>query len=270
MAAAALLVLATSFSPSTHVRPPVATAAARFVPMQLPFARMSAAAASDSKEAVIERADDLHADNQVDALFELLADVDTSDDDLAWRYARAHHDKAEEIVGDDKTKEKLLRDGLAAAEACKDRSASNGYALKWYAILLGRLGDFLPTKEKVANSFKIKESLEASAALLPTDSSIQTALGQWCFKVAGISFVERNVAKVLFGSPPESSYDEALKYCLASYDIRPSKKAALFAGLCNDKLKRSAEAKEWMQKCVDLPSFGEADADLDRQAKKML
>ena len=219
---------------------------------------------------LIEQADSLHGDKDVVGLFELLVGADASNDDIAWRIARAHHDKAEETVGDDAAKEKLLRDGLKVAEESMARSDKNGFAIKWYAILLGRLGDFLPTKEKVANSYKIKDALEASAKLLPEDASIQTALGQWCFKVAGISFIERNAAKLLFGSPPSSSYEEALKYVEASYALRPSKKAALFAALCNDKLKKRAEAKDWASKCVSLESFGESDADLDRQAKKLL
>jgi len=220
---------------------------------------------------LIEQADALHADKQVDALFDVLSSADASDDDLAWRISRAHHDKAEEVVGDKALKEKLLRDGLAIAEASMARTdGTNGYALKWYAILLGRLGDFLPTKEKVANSYKIKDALEASAALLPADSSIQTALGQWCYKVAGISFIERNAAKLLFGSPPESSYSEALGFVEASYELRPSKKAALFAGLCSGKLGERAAERRWMERCLSIESSGEADAELDRQAQAAL
>ena len=228
-----------------------------------------ASVASGAGDDLISRADELHGSNQVQELFDLLSGEDTSEDEVAWRIARAHHDLAEETVGDDARKEQLLRDGLAIAETAKDSSGS-GYSLKWYAILLGRLGDFLPTKEKVANSYKIKESLEASAVLLPEDSSVQTALGQWCYKVAGISWVERNAAKLLFGAPPESSYEEALGFVTKSYELRPSKKAALFASLCHDKLKDRAMSQDWAEKCLALESVGEADAEIDRQAKALL
>ena len=226
-------------------------------------------------DALIEEADALHSAKKIDAVFDLLAGADVTDDELAWRVARAYHDKAEEITADDPVRERLLREGLAVAEAAKERSAgastaSHGYALKWYAILLGRLGDYLPTKEKVANSYKIKEALEASAALLPEDSSVQTGLGQWCYKVAGISFIERNAAKLLFGQPPASSYAEALSYLETSYALKANKKAALFAGLCQAKLKDKAAAREWLQRCLELDSVGEADRELDRQAQAAL
>ena len=222
--------------------------------------------------ALIARADELHAASDVDALFALLEGADASDDELAWRIARAHHDKAEdsaEVAGNAALKEKLLRAGLAIAETAKEASGS-GYSLKWYAILLGRLGDFLPTKEKVGNSYKIKDALERAAVLLPTDPSIQTALGQWCYKVASISWIERNVAKALFGEPPESSYEEALGYVVKSHELRASKKAALYAGLCHAKLKAKGEAAEWLERCLALESVGESDVELDAQAKDEL
>jgi tetratricopeptide (TPR) repeat protein len=225
--------------------------------------------ATDAKTTLIKETDLLHASSQVADLFDSLVGADKSDDDIAWRMARAYHDKAEETVGDDATREALLRDGLAIAEAAKERSES-GPSLKWYAILLGRLGDYLPTKEKVANSYKIKEALEASALLLADDASVQTALGQWCFKVAGISWVERQAAKLLFGSPPESSYEEALSFAQRSFELRPSKKAAFLAGESCAKQGKPDEGAAWMKRVLELPSAGEADAAIDRQATEAL
>lgn len=234
-----------------------------------PVAADSAAAERTPASSMINTADELHADKQVRQLFELLKDADASDDNLAWRMARAHHDMAEESVGDTARREQLLREGLTIAEASQVRCRS-GPALKWYAILLGRLGDYLPKEEKIANSFIVKETLEAAAALLPEDSSIQTALGQWCFKVAGISWIERNIAKALFGAPPESTYEEALGFFEASDSIRPSKKASYFAGQSCAKLKRGGDAQTWYTKCIELPSSGEADAELNKQAQAEL
>lgn len=221
-------------------------------------------AAVVDKSNLVKVTDELHEKNDVNAYFDMLVTADESDSDIAWRMARAYHDKAME-TDDEKEREGLIRKGVAIAEnACE--SSGDGYALKWYGILLGRLGDHLSTKEKVANSFKIKEALEGSATKLPQDATVKTALGQWCYKVAGISFIERNAAKLLFGTPPESSFEEALEHLLASYKVRPSKKAALYAGLCYQKLKQKDEAKKWFQACLDLPSFGKDDAELDKQA----
>ena len=130
--------------------------------------------------------------------------------------------------------------------------------------------DNFSKEEKIANSFVVKESLEGAAEQLPDDSSVQTALGQWCFKVAGISWIERNIAKALFGAPPESTYEEALAFFEASNAIRLSKKATYFAGQACTKLKRADAAKAWLTQCLELPSSGEADAELDAQAREAL
>ena len=49
--------------------------------------------------------------------------------------------------------------------------------------MLGALGTYLPTKEKVANSFRIRDALQTAAEMRPADGSVQLALGEWCFKV---------------------------------------------------------------------------------------
>ena len=49
--------------------------------------------------------------------------------------------------------------------------------------MLGALGTYLPTKEKVANSFRIRDALQTAAEMRPADGSVQLALGEWFFKV---------------------------------------------------------------------------------------
>ena len=135
---------------------------------------------------------------------------------------------------------------------------------KWVGILLGALGSYLPPKEKVANAFRIKQSLEAAAAARPNDSSVMLALGEWCFKVAGIGWVEANAAKMLFGQAPQSTYDEALDYYDRSWAAKPSKKAAYKASLTCTKLARQDDAQSWLERAAKLPGKGAADAEIDR------
>ena len=142
---------------------------------------------SQAKKRSYYCADALHASNSVDELFDLLKDADTKDDEIAVALARAYHDKAEdseEAANGQALKERLLRDGLAIAEGLKDGWRGGGYALKWYAILLGRLGDFLPTKEKVGNSYiRSRSRWRVRLSCCRRTRVFVTALGQWCYKV---------------------------------------------------------------------------------------
>ena len=86
-----------------------------------------------ASEELISRADALHAENKPEELFAALEGADTNDVELAWRVCRAHHDVAEELVSDPTRRERLLRDGLALAEATLKSSPESGPVLKWYA-----------------------------------------------------------------------------------------------------------------------------------------
>lgn len=111
-----------------------------------------------TEDTLISRADALHAANKPEELFSLLQGLGAVDSEaMAWRLARCHHDLAEENANNPAKREKLLRDGLDIAETALKASPDSGQLKKWTAIILGRLGDFLPTKEKVANSYRIKQ-----------------------------------------------------------------------------------------------------------------
>ena len=86
-----------------------------------------------ASEELISLADALHAENKPEELFAALEGADTNDVELAWRVCRAHHDVAEELVSDPTRRERLLRDGLALAEATLKSSHESGPVLKWYA-----------------------------------------------------------------------------------------------------------------------------------------
>lgn len=58
-------------------------------------------------------------------------------------------------------------------------------------MILGTLGDYLPTKEKIANAFKIKDYFVAAEERAGDDATIQLALGKWCYSVASVGFIER-------------------------------------------------------------------------------
>ena len=84
---------------------------------------------------------------------------------------------------------------------------------RWYAILLGSVGDYITTKEKIKNSATIKKSLDIAEAQLPDDPTVALALGQWAFKVASVSFLERQIAKAIFGGKSCSSSICCIQAC---------------------------------------------------------
>lgn len=201
------------------------------------------------------RVDELFAQDNPQEALDLLLDNAAQvheTQDLYWRQVKCYYELFAATSNKDKAQqETYLREGIALAEqGLQDKFSDCGYLLKWKAIFLGKLGAFQPTKEKMQNSFVIRDALlQAQTRLPPEDASVDQALGEWCFKVAGISFVERQVASVLFGSPPTSTYEQALAHFQQSY----AKKATEAVGTKNCRNTGKAQPQD--------PSQGMADQD---------
>jgi hypothetical protein len=79
------------------------------------------------------------------------------DAELLWRLARAYVLKSEN-ASDKTEQEQLAREALNyARRSLQAEDTPLGH--KWVAIGLGRIGDFLPTKEKIESAFEIKVSV---------------------------------------------------------------------------------------------------------------
>ena len=89
--------------------------------------------------------------------------------------------------------------------------------------------------------------------------------------IADLSWLERKAAAVLFGAPPESSYDQALDHLLQSEALAPNtwKKRALLIAHVYAKKKDDAKAKEWVDKALALPCKSEEDESVHAEAQTL-
>jgi len=185
--------------------------------------------------------DRMHAAGEVEELLAQLRDASRDsglvDAEVEWRLARACLDSSDALPEADTKREGLVREGLEAARRAAALAPEDGAAQKWLGIMLGSVGDFEPTKEKIKNSYAIKEALDAAYRLRPDDATVALALGQWCLKVASVSFVERGLARAIFGTPPESSFAEALKYFKKAQELKPQTKTKALIKLVEGKMR---------------------------------
>eukprot|EP01027_Heterolobosea_sp_BB2_P002714 GEZU01004083.1.p1 GENE.GEZU01004083.1~~GEZU01004083.1.p1 ORF type:complete len:137 (-),score=48.72 GEZU01004083.1:44-454(-) len=133
------------------------------------------------------------------------------------------------------------------------------------------MGDYVPTKEKVQNAYKIKEHALKALEIRGNDPTTLYLLGRWCFAVASIGWIERTVASTLFASPPESSFEEALSYFQKAAEIDPNHiRNALCLADTYAKLKQKDKAREWYQRVVDLPVRTQNERMINEEAAKKL
>eukprot|EP00668_Euglena_longa_P000552 GGOE01000683.1.p1 GENE.GGOE01000683.1~~GGOE01000683.1.p1 ORF type:complete len:235 (+),score=69.05 GGOE01000683.1:103-705(+) len=191
-----------------------------------------------------------------------------SNADLVWRYARACYLQAEEKE-ETEWKKTYFEKGLAEARRCVELDPKNGLGHKWVGILLGRTGDFIPTKEKIANAFIIKDCFVKALEQMPSDPTLYHCLGQWCYTVANISWLEKKAASLLFGTPPESSYEEAEKNFLRAAQLNPSFMDSAYAlGEVYTAMKKKEDAKLWFTKCQSIPAPSNKELRMQAEAKK--
>ncbi len=199
-----------------------------------------------------------------------VADLETSAE-AQWRVARCYSALGDcEAKGSAEMKAQFSL-GLSAAQKAVELDVANPYGHKWYALMLGQMSSLIGTKEKIEQSYTMKEEATLALQQLPQDASLQYLLGNWCLGVADLSWIERKAASAFFATPPESSYEEALGYLLSAAENRENWiRCAKLIGDVYVKLKKQTEAKEWYSKAMAMPeskNAAEAEAQAEAAAK---
>lgn len=152
---------------------------------------------------------------------------------------------------------------------------------------MSSVGDYEGSKSSIANSYKIKKHWEKSLQLDPNRSTTYHLLGRCkqssgcstsadvfvgCMAIADLSWLERKTAALLFGTPPESSYQEALEYLLKCEEISPGtwKKNAYLIAQVYMKQNDRNKAKEWAEKALRISTETEEDGTINEEIVSML
>ncbi|KAI1719219.1 regulator of microtubule dynamics protein 1 [Ditylenchus destructor] len=180
---------------------------------------------STSRHSLYETADEHHSKGEGEQAYNLLKQIYDSDasqrhnSEVLWRLARACHQIAAKIPPTDSKKKDIILEGYALEAVKVNENSFN--CLKWAAVLHGGLNDFLGTKEKIENGFVFKGFLDKALAIDPAEYSLLHMRGRFSFNVAGLSWLERNLASALFATPPKATYDDAIADFLEVVSIKP-------------------------------------------------
>jgi tetratricopeptide (TPR) repeat protein len=191
------------------------------------------------------------------------------DVEIYWRLCRCIFD----LSGEQKDKKKeLILQSLEWAEKTLAKCPDYWLSHKWMAIVLSGLSAYRSTKEKILDSVKIKEHALKAMELHGDggDPTLHHLYGRWCYEVASISWIERKLAATLFATPPESSYEEALRYFLNANEksTGPFIENLLWTGNAYLKLRNNAKAKEFFTLASRAPVLCTSDQEYAREAAK--
>lgn len=184
------------------------------------------------------------------------------DEELLWRMARAVFLAAclAERKKDKETQKKRLFEAEELCNKAIEKNANCFDAHKWMAMILGKVSDFVSTKERIEKGKEIKNHLEVAIGLKPDEAYLYHVYGRWCLEVAKLSWVERNIAKLVFGTPPEATNEDALQNFKRGEELKQNWKVNdFYVAKALIELKKYKEAVEYLDKAISLPN--ETDED---------
>ncbi|XP_015586763.1 regulator of microtubule dynamics protein 1 [Cephus cinctus] len=194
----------------------------------------------------------------VHTVLQNLANLHPNNVEVIWRLTKACYNCSSNTTDMD-TKKTYILEGLKVCE--KIISTPNANLYKWYAILVGLHGDFLPVKQKIANGHRFKEYVTKALELSPEDPVLYYLLGRFKYEVSALSWVERKIAATLFSDPPSATYEDALSDFEQSEKLgtEPNMDNRLFLAKTYIKLNRYQDAFPWLTKVLELPATDEED-----------
>lgn len=174
--------------------------------------------------------------------------------EILWRLSRSYYEMAEETT-DKKVSTPLLKTGLDLCRQSVAADPNNFASRKWHGILLS--AQDVGTKDKIGNAYKIRDDFLKAVELNPKDATSLHCMGNWCFSVVQVGWLERKAAALIFADPPSSTNEECLKYLLASAEVGDTIHNATMIGDVYYSQSKYDEAKQWYTKAVGMPATTE-------------
>ena len=228
---------------------------------------------AQSFDDLIAQADVKHDIDDYDGTFELLKQaeqLESGNIEVVWRLARAHFDFAdnsedEEVISDNYYK------GLEFAKQALELDDNHAEPHKWYGILIGKVGELEGTKQKILNSYEVKDHTMKAIELDPTDDGNFHVMGRWHYTLADLSWVERKIAGLIYAKPPQASFEEAAEYFKKAIALSPDDiRNHLWLGNTYVALGKDEMAKQEYNTALGITAETDSDRKLQKEAQGLL
>jgi tetratricopeptide (TPR) repeat protein len=197
-------------------------------------------------------------------------EVDSSNYEALWKLARAHVDVGTSLPKNEQLQYYVFGEKLARRCVALHPDSAEGHF--FLAVALGRVALHQGGKRKIQIAKEVKAEAERALQCNPEHDGALHVLGRWNYELADLNFIERAVAKIVFGGlPTGASYEQAAQYFEQAIAHRPEAPVHhLEYGRTLLKLDRVAETRQQFERCVALPELFWDDARHKRAARKLL
>jgi tetratricopeptide (TPR) repeat protein len=139
------------------------------------------------------------------------------------------------------------------------------------AITLGKMLPYLPAKEQVAASPRIKVSVDKALAVDPRDDTAWHVLGRWHRVLADVSTMKRYLAGMIYGQLPKGSNEEAERAMKKAIELNPNRLMHYIElGRIYAQMGRKEEAREFINKGLAMPDSEKDDPETKQRGRETL
>ena len=139
------------------------------------------------------------------------------------------------------------------------------------AITLGKMLPYLPQKEQVSASPKIKEAVDKALAIDPRNDNAWHILGRWNRVLADISGAKRMLAGLIYGQLPKGSYEDAEAAMKKAIALNPNRLMHYIElGRIYSQMGKKDEAREMINKGLGMPNAEKDDPETKERGRETL
>ena len=139
------------------------------------------------------------------------------------------------------------------------------------AITLGKMLPYMPSKEQVAASPRIKESVDKALAINPENDNAWHILGRWNRTLAEISGMKRTVAGLIYGQLPKGSLEEAEEDMKKAIALNPHRLMHYIElGRIYAAMGKNEEAREFINKGLGMRVTEKDDPETKERGREAL
>ncbi|XP_072944341.1 regulator of microtubule dynamics protein 1-like isoform X2 [Epargyreus clarus] len=225
------------------------------------------------KTTILDNADKIFENGRYEECYNLLISCKEEHDvEIKWRICRVLYNMSKDQKYEASYKKKLISRAYQIIASELDSNWNNHAVQKWYAIILDAKSTNAGMTEKIEQLGNVRKHMDLAVTLNPDDATTLHMLGEWCYQVTEISWLQRKTVEALFAPLPHSTYEDALEYFLRAETAQPRFYSInlLRIGICYLKLKKEDQAKYYLKLAASYPAKSNNDHQANKEAMELL
>ena len=204
-----------------------------------------------------------------DALKLCKVNFNANDVEILWRMARSYFDIADQ-TSDEGVQKINIDKALPFAKSALELNPLSAKANHWYAVIIGKKGVLEGTKQKIINSYEVREYGLKAIELDPDYDGTYHLMGRWHYNIADLAWYERTIASAIYATPPNGSFEEAATYFMQAMQANPEDiRHYLWLAKSYYQMSNYKDSKSILEKALILDINNDSDKLLLNQVKEL-